>query len=164
MQKNLRGRYVYSGLKSSRYRIAIKDNHSLKLVSISSLNRRSEKAKSALHLQMLIVTNLISNYRSFGPKQFSTTQKTTWCSPTKSLHPYAVGIPEMLQGTIHILRKHMYSTKLNLTYLIDLLGFFLSKQNNLFFNIAFWQNFHAVVWNFYYKYNCSKNLWRCCGW
>ena len=37
-------------------------------------------------------------YRSFGPRQFSITQKTTWCFPTRSLHPYVVGIPEMLQG------------------------------------------------------------------
>ena len=37
-------------------------------------------------------------YRSFGPRQFSITQKTTWCFLTRSLHPYVVGIPEMLQG------------------------------------------------------------------
>ena len=42
--------------------------------------------------------------------------------------------PQMALGTVHILRKHFHSTKTNLiTY---------------FFNITFWRNFHAVVWNF----------------
>jgi hypothetical protein len=42
-------------------------------------------------------------------------------------------------GTIHILRKHLYSTKLNLTFkfftktVLD----FLSQQKNFFFNITF---------------------------
>ena len=41
------------------------------------------------------------------------------------------------QGTIHILPKHLYSTKLNLipNFLQKLS--FLSKQKNLFFNITF---------------------------
>ena len=44
----------------------------------------------------------------------------------------------------YILRKHFYSTKLDLTtqFFAD---FFLSKQKNLFFNITFWRNFQAVV-------------------
>ena len=37
--------------------------------------------------------------------------------------------PLILQGTIHI-------------------WVFLSKQKDFFFNITFWRNFHAVVWNF----------------
>ena len=36
-------------------------------------------------------------------------------------------------GTVHILRNHLFSTKLY--------QFFLSKQKDLFFNIMFWQNF-----------------------
>ena len=28
---------------------------------------------------------------------------------------------------------------------------FSSKQKNFFFNITYWRNFHAVVWNFYNK-------------
>ena len=44
---------------------------------------------------------------------------------------------EML-GTIHILRKHFYCTKLNLTCkFFTKFGFFLSKQKNLFFTITF---------------------------
>ena len=43
-------------------------------------------------------------------------------------------------GTIHILRKHFYNTKLNLTNY-----FFPSKQENLFCNILFWGKFYAVV-------------------
>jgi hypothetical protein len=46
----------------------------------------------------------------------------------------------MAKVTIHILRKHFYSTKLNLTrYLIfqKRKFFFRQKENNLFFNIAF---------------------------
>ena len=46
-------------------------------------------------------------YRSFGPRQFSITQKTTWCFPTRSLHPYVVGIPEMLQGNNYSLLDTM---------------------------------------------------------
>ena len=39
------------------------------------------------------------------------------------------------QGSIRILRKHLYSTNFN----------FSSKQKKFFFNITFWQNFHAAV-------------------
>ena len=41
-------------------------------------------------------------------------------------------------GTIHKLRKHFYSTKLNLTSkFFTKTVFFLSKQKNFFFNITF---------------------------
>ena len=49
-------------------------------------------------------------------------------------------------GTIHILRKHSYSTKLNLTTLFFTnTVFFSSKQNNFFFHITFWQDFMLNV-------------------
>ena len=58
-----------------------------------------------------------------------------------------------LQGTIHILRKHLYSTKLKLiTKFFIKTGVFLSKQKSLFFKITFWQNFHGVIW-FFSKYS-----------
>ena len=43
------------------------------------------------------------------------------------------------QGNIHILRKHLYSTKLNLIpkFLQKLRTEFFVKQKNLFFNITF---------------------------
>ena len=40
-------------------------------------------------------------------------------------------------GTIHILRKHLYSTKLNVITQFFIKTGFLSKQNSLFFNITF---------------------------
>ena len=53
-----------------------------------------------------------------------------------------------LKGTIHILRQHLYSTKLNLTFQFFYKNWgFSSKQKNLFFNITFWQFFHALVWH-----------------
>ena len=51
-------------------------------------------------------------------------------------------------GTIHILCKHLYRTKLNLTLKFSQELGFSSKQRNFFFNITFWQKFHAIVWNF----------------
>ena len=52
-------------------------------------------------------------------------------------------------GSIHILRKQFYSTKINLTSkFFTKTGFFSSNQKNFFFNITFWRNFHAVVWIF----------------
>ena len=42
------------------------------------------------------------------------------------------------EGTIHISRKHLYGTKLNLiTKFFIKTGFFSSKQKSLFFNITF---------------------------
>ena len=42
------------------------------------------------------------------------------------------------EGTIHILRKHLYITKLNLTEkFFTKTVFFSSKQKNFFFNITF---------------------------
>ena len=46
-------------------------------------------------------------------------------------------MPDFFKGTIHILRKHLFSTKLNLTSKIFTnTGFFLSKLKNFFFNIT----------------------------
>ena len=61
-------------------------------------------------------------------------------------------IPAIGIGTIHILRKHLYSTKLNLTkfLIFHRTEFFSSKHKNFFFNITFWQNFHVE------ETNCSK--------
>ena len=51
----------------------------------------------------------------------------------------ANGAYSFSKGTIHIFRKHLYVTKLNLTtYLIFHKNFFLSsKQKNFYFNITF---------------------------
>ena len=72
----------------------------------------------------------------------------------------------LVKGKIHILRKLFYSTKLNLNCkFFTKTGFFSSNQKNFFFNITFWQNFHAVVWIFLvHKEKLSKNSWKCCGW
>ena len=41
-------------------------------------------------------------------------------------------------GIVHILRKHLYSTKINLvSKFFTKTGFFLSKQNNFFLHITF---------------------------
>ena len=93
------------------------------------------------------------------------------------------------KGTIHILRKHFYSTKLNLTCkFFSKNVFFLSKQKNSFVNITFLQIFHKNCFFFVktkeflfrhyiltkfscwslklllHKEKCSKNSWKCCGW
>ena len=46
----------------------------------------------------------------------------------------SIDLLQFQQGTIHILRKHLYTTKFDLTT-FDY--FFSSKRNNLFFSIAF---------------------------
>ena len=52
------------------------------------------------------------------------------------MYPKVFGL--LTLGTIHILRKHFYSTKLNLTSkFFTRTGFFSSKQRNFFFNITF---------------------------
>ena len=61
-------------------------------------------------------------------------------------------------GTIHILRNHFYSKKLNLTSkFFTKTGFFSSNQKNYFFNIKFWQIFHSVVW-FLRRASCKARL------
>ena len=55
--------------------------------------------------------------------------------PIESVVADASTFDECLQGTIHILPKHLHSTKLNLTNFSQKTAFFLSKQKNLFFNI-----------------------------
>ena len=53
-------------------------------------------------------------------------------------------------GTIHIYYVSTFIAQ-NLIWLPNFsqkLFFFLSKQKNFSFKITFWQNFHAVVWNF----------------
>ena len=65
-------------------------------------------------------------------------------------------IPIVLQGTIHILRKLLYSPKLNLTSKFFTKTIFSSKPTNFFFNITFWRNFYLVVWNITYI-NKKKN-------
>ena len=62
-------------------------------------------------------------------------------------------------GTIHILRKHLNSTKLNFEF------WTFHNQNNLFFNVSFWRIFHALVWVIsLHREKHSKSSWKCCGW
>ena len=46
-------------------------------------------------------------------------------------------VAQIAQGIIHILRKHLYSTKLNLTFIFHKIWDFSSKQKNFLFNITF---------------------------
>ena len=48
-------------------------------------------------------------------------------------------------GTIHILRKHLYSTKLNFITKFFMKTVFLNQNKRVYFNITFRQNFHSVV-------------------
>ena len=58
------------------------------------------------------------------------------------------------KSTIHILRKHFHKSWV-----------FSSKQNNFFFHITFWRDFHDEVWNFQYITHCNcwmgTDLLRC---
>ena len=57
------------------------------------------------------------------------------------------GCGKTMIGTIHILRKHLYTAQ-NLIWLPKFpqkLGVFFVKQKNFCFNITFRQNFHELV-------------------
>ena len=79
--------------------------------------------------------NVYQNYRQFidTAKEIGFLEKEMY-----QLSHMITDQRNLLLGTIHILRKHFYSTKLNLTSkFFTKTGFFLSKQKNFSFNITF---------------------------
>ena len=79
---------------------------------------------------------------SYCAKCFETFAEGSNVLPTPCGHIFHKTCLSKMLGTVHILRKHSNSTNFSQKL------FFLSKQQNLFFNITFWRNFHAVFWNF----------------
>ena len=78
-----------------------------------------------------------------------------------------VRLAKSFLGTIHILRKHFYSTKLNLTSkFFTKTDFFFVKSKEFLFQRYISMKFSCCsVWIFLVlKEKCSKNLWKCCGW
>ena len=72
------------------------------------------------------------------------------------------------QGTIHILRKHLYSTKLNLTFkfFTKKLFFFVKTKEFLFQHYILTKFSCCSLTLLVYKEenNCWKNSWKCCCW
>ena len=70
-------------------------------------------------------------------------------------------------GTIHILRKHSYSTKLNLTTLFFTNTVFFRQNKTISFSILHFDEISCWSLKFLVhkkETNCSKNSWKCCGW
>ena len=74
-------------------------------------------------------------------------------------------------GTIHILRQHLYSSKLNLIkYLIFQKKpvYFFVKTKDILFQHYILTKFSCCSWKFLVhikeEEKCSENSWKCCGW
>ena len=77
--------------------------------------------------------NVYQNYRQFidTAKEIGFLEKEMY-----QLSHMITDQRNLLLGTIHILHKHLYSTKLNLSTQFFTKTDFSSKQKNLFFNIT----------------------------